>query len=145
MECGNDDGCNYYTFDSDHGTCWTHDHCNYNDEGKDSIVTYEKYGRNYLHSAMVKVNPGDKSVFKVDGTDVTVRVPEEDGPSSGIVWADPCVSDRWKPCALVDVAMERSKEMLNALSKDDTWTYFGECLVARKGAGQGQAAIDIFY
>ena len=96
-------------------------------------------------TAMVKVNPGDKSVFKVDGTDVTVRVPEEDGPSSGIVWADPCVSDRWKPCALVDVAMERSKEMLNALSKDDTWTYFGECLGARKGAGQGQAAIDIFY
>jgi hypothetical protein len=120
--CTNSADCKYYNFDG--MTCSLYDTCDFAPVENTKSVTYTKSGQNFLHSAVVKVNAGEKTTLKIDGTDVEVNLPKENAPTSGIVWSDPCISGRWVGCQQSDVALERSVEMMNALSKDDSWHYF---------------------
>lgn len=122
--CSNSTECQYYNFNEDTKRCSLYDSCDFTPVNNTNSVTYTKFGQNFLHSAVVKVNPGEKSTLKIDRTDVEVFLPKENTATSGIVWSDPCISGRWVGCQQSDLALDRSVSMMNALSKDESWHYF---------------------
>jgi len=88
-------------------------------------TTYRKLGRNMLYSKLVDLEPGNNKV-EINGSIVEIELPKEDSGTSGIVWADPCVSSRWVSCTydiLWDVVGE-SRDMLNAIGKDPSVHFF---------------------
>mmetsp|Transcript_23459 Transcript_23459/g.48741 ORF Transcript_23459/g.48741 Transcript_23459/m.48741 type:complete len:516 (-) Transcript_23459:47-1594(-) len=125
LACSADDACTHYVYDSAGADmkCSTYSDCDYAASSSTSS-TYQKYGTNYLHSAIVTATPGTATPFTIDNTTVSVLLPLEDGPSSGIVWSDPCISGRWVGCSMSSFAFNHSVDMLNVLSTDPTWHYF---------------------
>lgn len=107
----------------------------------DAEATYAKYHTNYLYSKIVDLAPHRtvderppsiahgrdgariqnnhlRQNFSLNGTQFTVRLPMEGGPTSGILWADPCISGRWIGCAFGEPwdSFHKGNAMLNALT-----------------------------
>ncbi len=123
--CTESDDCNFYVVDDD-SVCKLYSSCDYSSSGEKDLTVFKKFGRNYLHSALVPVTtPGEAFQIDIDGIDVSIMLPAEDSQTSGIVWSDPCVSGRWVGCEMSSFALNRSVEMINALALDDTWHYWG--------------------
>ena len=84
-------------------------------------TTTKKYGRSYIHTAIVKVVPGVDNPFEVDGTGFNVRIPQDNEPAKCVIWGDPCISSKFVGCSFGKYfdAYSKSVEMLNALAEAD--------------------------
>lgn len=121
--CTETTDCNFYVFDSSSTTCSIFGECDYAN-ASDTTFTYSKFGTNYLHSSIITVTPGEVSSLEIANTTVSVSVPAEDGPTSGIVWSDPCISGRWVGCERSDIAHNHSVDLLITLAADNSWHFF---------------------
>ena len=84
-------------------------------------TTTKKYGKSFIHTAIVKVVPGISNPFVVDGTEFDVRIPEDGESAKCVIWGDPCISSKFVGCSFGKYfdAYAKSVEMINALAEAD--------------------------
>ena len=121
--CSADSSCLYFTYFHNR-TCSLASECDYAADSA-AKATYHKTNENYLYSSVLDAQPG-LNEYDIAGQTLSVTLPEEDGPVSGIIWSDPCFSSRWIPCEFGRLwsTQNRSIEMINALAEDDSWHFF---------------------
>ncbi|CAK9000008.1 Hypothetical protein SCF082_LOCUS6309, partial [Durusdinium trenchii] len=115
--CSTNADCAYYTYYKQLQSCaLASEACKLTKA--QTTATYRKVGRRTLHSKILSVKPGTSTEVDVAGTKITIQLPREDGPTSGIVWADPDVSSRWRGSNMIEdfEAFNRSHEMINAIT-----------------------------
>lgn len=129
--------CRFYTFFEPSLTCELASSTCELIVAENATATYARLGRRVLHTSVVKVVPG-QNTFRVGGVDVLVNHPAEDTGVSGIVWADPCVSERWIGCTFAKQwkAFNGSVSMIDAIMADPSihfWQVLGDNLYDQDG------------
>jgi len=124
--CNAEEKCKYYTWYASERRCQLADASCELEWSLFTTATYENFGLRFMHSEIVQVEPGTENKFEVAGQEFSVIIPRHDGLVSGVVWADPCFSERWIPCLYSWLwnAFERSYTMLNALAEDPNMHFF---------------------
>ena len=89
-------------------------------------TTTKNYGKSFIHTALVKIEPGRDNAFSVDGTEFNVKMPLDGSTAKFIVWGDPCISSKFVGCSFGKYfdSYEKSVNMINALAEVDGYSGF---------------------
>jgi len=87
----------------------------------DGWTTTKKYGKSFIHTALVKIEPGRDNPFQVDGTQFNVKIPLDGSTAKFVAWGDPCISSKFVGCSFGKYfdAYEKSVNMINTLAEVD--------------------------
>lgn len=87
----------------------------------DGWTTTKKYGKSFIHTALVKIEPGRDNPFQVDGTQFNVKIPIDGSTAKFVAWGDPCISSKFIGCSFGKYfdSYEKSVNMINALAEVD--------------------------
>jgi len=85
-----------------------------------------RWTKNYLLSSVMELKPG-ANVLQIQGKEVVIDLPPEDGGIRGVFWSDPCFSSRYVVCSFAETfkTLDRSTKMLNAAFEDKSMNLFG--------------------
>ena len=88
----------------------------------DGWTTTKKYGKSFIHTALVKIDPGRNNPFQVDGTEFNVKIPLDGSTAKFVIWGDPCISSKFVGCSFGKYfdSYEKSVKMINALAEEDS-------------------------
>lgn len=101
-----------------------------------------KWTDNVLHSSIVNVQPGEKNIFSIGTTNISIWLPKQGAGVAGLLIADPCVhlssTTSWVGCKYANTfaTSTRLPAMLDAMLKhDDTdfWAILGDNFYDRTG------------
>jgi len=85
-----------------------------------------RWTNKYLQTGLVSVTPGQSTTLNIAGKSVNVHLPVENGPTRGVLIADPCITSKWIVCVYKDKydTFNAFSSLLNAINdnpiKDDT-------------------------